>query len=341
MMNVEIKTARELSQIIRDKARKKECLHPNSPAECKGKIVKAHTVQLALLKKIARNNHVYSPAIDMSADEDPFCMARKGLKQASTFTGFCSYHDNQMFAPIEKRAIELTERNIFLLTYRSMARGFYVSRENTSLFMFSPHTPLVSDENIGPIHGVYVEDPSFEEQVMKDLEVFAKIQKAYARGDCVGTKFCAIELDSVPEILCSGMTNVEFDFGGNRLQSVTQQQRQDLITLSLLPFRNKHGVAIFSWYGRSVVNERFIHSLLTLPGNDIPNAIVRFIFQHFENFFVSPRWWDDLTVAMQKCLLERFESTMFVESYLLIDLGPDGMNYVDWSVSNIKTNLIL
>lgn len=176
---------------------------------------------------------------------------------------------------------------------------------------------------------------------MRDLEVFAKMQNAYARGDYAGIQFFAIELDSVPEILCSGMTNVEFDFGGDRLQSVTQQQRQDLITLSLLPFRNKYGVAIFSWYGRSAVNERFIHSLLSLPGYDIPNAIVRFIFQHFENFFVSPRWWDALTVAMQKCLLERFESTMFIESYLFIDLGPDGMNYVDWKVSNIKTNLKL
>lgn len=338
-MNVEIKTARELSQIIRDKARKKECLHPNSPTECKGKIVKAHTVQLALLKKIARNNHVYTPDIDMNADEDPWRMARKGLKQASTFTGFCSYHDNQMFASIEKRALELTESNIFLLTYRSMARGFYVSRENTHLSMFNPDTPLLSDKDFGPIHGVYIEDPSFEEQVMKDLEVFAKMQKAYARGDCDGTKFCAIQLDSLPEILCSGMTNVEFDFAGQRLQSVVQEKPQDLLTMSLLPYRTNYGVALFSWYGGSDVNESFVRSLLAIPERDIPNAIVRFIFQHFENFFVSPPWWDNLSATIQEQLLGRFTSTFYAESYFFIDLAADDMNYVDWNVTDIETNL--
>ena len=341
MINVEIKTARELGQKLRDKARKKECLHPNSPAECKGKIVKSHTVQRALLKKIARNNHVYSPDINMRANEDPFCLVRKGLKQASTFTGFCSYHDNQMFAPIEKQAFELTEHNIFLLTYRSMARGFYVGRENNQLFMFSTDTPLTSDENTGPIHGVFIEDPRFDDLVMKDLEVFAKMQKAYARCSYAGTQFYAIELDTVPEILCSGMTNVEFDFAGSRLQSVTQEDSQDLITMSLLPFRNKYGVAIFSWYERSDVNERFIRSLLSIPKGDIPNAIVRFVFQHFENFFVSPRWWDNLSATIQKRLLERLSSTIYADSYIFIDLGADGINYVDWSVTDIKTNLNL
>ena len=40
-------------------------------------------------------------------------------------------------------------------------------------------------------------------------------------------QFCAIELNTVPDILCSGVTNVEIDFGGHRLQSVTQEKRQD------------------------------------------------------------------------------------------------------------------
>lgn len=340
-MNVEIKTAREISQILREKTIRKECLHPDAPTNCKGKIVKAHTVQLALLKKIARNNHVYSPGVDMRADKNPLCMMRKGLKQASTFTGFCSYHDNLMFAPIEKQAIELIESTVFLLTYRSMARGFYVSRENNHFHMFSADAPILFDPIHGPIGGIFIEDPLFDEEVMRDLEVFGNMQNAYVRGDHAGTQFFAFELDSLPEILCSGMTNVEFDFQGNRLQSVLQEERQDLITLSLLPFKNKYGVALFSWYGKSEVNERLGRSLLSLPQRDIPNAIVRFVFQHFENFFVAPKWWDNLSATVQERLLNRFESTMYFESLVFIDLGPDGMEYVDWKVTNIKTNLKL
>ena len=284
---------------------------------------------------------MYSPGVDMRAHKNPFCMMRKGLKQASTFTGFCSYHDNQMFAPIEKQAIELTERNIFLLTYRSMARGFYVGKENNYLHMFSADAPILFDSIHGPIGGIFIEDPRFDEEVMRDLEVFGKLQNAYARGDYAGLQYFALELDSVPEILCSGMTNVEFDFQGNRLQSVTQEERQDLITLSLLPFKNKYGVALFAWYGKSAVNERLGRSLLSLPERDIPNAIVRFVFQYCENFFVAPKWWDCLSATVQERLLNRFESTMYFESLLFIDLGPDGMEYVDWKVTDIKTNLKL
>lgn len=340
-MNVELKTAHEISQILRDKTRKKECLHPNSPSECKGKIIKAHTVQLALLKRIARRNHVYSPPFVKRSDKNPICMARKGLKQASTFTGFCSYHDDQMFAPIEKRPIELTSRSIFLLTFRSMAREFYVTREKNPTFVISANGPLLSDPLFGPIRGVYIEDSFFDKQVMKDFEIFAEMQEAYARDEFVGIQFCAILLDSVPEILCSGMTNVEFDFKGNRLQSVTQEKRQDLMSLSLIPFKNKYGVALFSWYGRSDVNERFMRSLLSLPERDIPNAIIRFMFQHFENFFVAPNWWDNLSATVQERLVNRFESTFYLESYHFIDLGPDGIDYVDWKVTNIESNLKL
>ena len=40
---------------------KKYCLHPNAGEECKGDIIKAHTVQRSGgLSKIARNGHVYT-----------------------------------------------------------------------------------------------------------------------------------------------------------------------------------------------------------------------------------------------------------------------------------------
>ena len=73
----------------------------------------------------------------------------------------------------------------------------------------------------------------------------------------------------------------------------------------------------------------------------MPDAVVRFIFQHIENFFAAPRWWDNLSSPTQKRLIERFESTLYFESYDFIDLSPDGMEYVDWKVTDIKTNLRL
>lgn len=341
MDNLELKTARELGQLLRRKTKIKECLHPHAPQDCKGKIVKAHTVQRSMLKTIAQNNHVYTPSIDYDAVDRPFCMESKGLKQASTFTGFCGLHDNELFAPIEKRALEINEHHSFLLAYRSMAKELYNNKSGSPFFIFDANAHESRDPTEKTIAGIYVEGEENDEYVMQDFVVFAKMGIAYDEDNYDGTRYFAIELNCVPDMLCSGTTNVEFDFNGNRLQSVVQAERQDLITLSLLPFRNTSGVAVFTWYGQSSVNERFIRSLLSLPEYDIPNAIVRFIFQHFENFFAAPRWWDNLSPPTKKQLIERFESTFYLESYVFIDLSADGMDYVDWKVTNIKTNLKL
>ena len=341
MTSAEILTAREIFQRLPKRIKKKECLHPKSPTDCKGKIVKAHSVQRKLLKTIANKTHfVYKP--DLSKTDSLTMMKLRGIKQASTFTGYCAYHDDKLFAPIEKHALELSEHHAFLLAYRSMGREIHVNEDYGSLsYILFPETPAISNPGEHPISGIFWEFEGNDNPYLKDFEVFARMGVAYLEGDFGETRYYAIELDSVPGILCSGTTNIEFDFNGNRLQSATQINSQDLITLSLLPYRNKYGVAILAWYGESGVNERFVKSLASLPTYDIPDAIVRFIFQHFDNFFASPRWWDNLSATAQQRLLERFESTFYAESYVFIDLGSDDWSYVDWNITGVKTNLKL
>lgn len=72
----------------------KKCLHPNQN-ECNGKIIKAHAIQNnRILNKIAENGILItldgtSHLIFQSSDA-------KGRKIATTFTGFCSYHDKTL-----------------------------------------------------------------------------------------------------------------------------------------------------------------------------------------------------------------------------------------------------
>lgn len=51
-----------------------------------------------------------------------------GLKQASTFTGFCGRHDDVTFAPLEKRPFEGTDEQIFLLAYRVLCLELFLKR---------------------------------------------------------------------------------------------------------------------------------------------------------------------------------------------------------------------
>ena len=112
---------------IERNARIKQCLHPNQK-ECDQKIVKAHAIQNnRILNKIAEEGHV----ITMDGTSDLFFqgMQIKGRKIATTFTGFCKYHDKVLFQAIEDKGYLGSEEQIFMLTYRTMAWHYHKKME--------------------------------------------------------------------------------------------------------------------------------------------------------------------------------------------------------------------
>ena len=315
---------------------KRECLHPEAPKGCMGGIINAHTIQKSGgLTEIAENGHVLTPTVDNASDLTE--MKRIGIRQASTFTGFCKLHDNKLFAPIEDRPLELSRRNAFLLAYRSLSRELYAKRRIVE-------TDLLSEV---PSHLITRDDKHSQRLLqgsnllgLHDGAIHARMGNAILKNNFRRTYFYAIETDFIPDVLCSGVTGIEYDFNGQRLQDIAQLKPLDLITLTLLPYKG-HGIAVFAWYEKSTVNKRFIESLHSLSKSEIPCAIVRFVFQHFENIFVAPRWWNKLSTNVQKRLLKRFDSSFQPASFLFIDLRPDGVKYVQWKVTNIKTNLTM
>ena len=319
---------------------KKECLHPDAPEGCCGRIVRAHTVQKSLLKKIANNNHVYTPGLEFHADGIQFKMMRKGIKQASTFTGFCSYHDDILFAPIEKRPLVLNEHHALLLTYRCLSKELFNKRRTAEIYAAT----VINDLEIGSFAREYarVLETGTLLAIDNDWSVFQHIGESLTSESYYGSFYCAFELDAIPDILCGGAANVNFDFNHNKLQFEDQERPLDLITLSLLPF-NERGIAVFSWHEESIVNVKLMNSLLSHSFSEIPDAIVRLVFQYFDNFFAAPRWWERLPLNEKEALAARFESTFIPLPYRLPvdDIRADGVNYVDWKVTDIKTNLKL
>ena len=86
-----------------------ECLVPEPlKHECDNGIAKAHTVPRNCLKRIARNGHVSSfvttPHVHPGQAPETGLLHphRAGVNKASTFSGFCPKHDNDLFAPLEK-----------------------------------------------------------------------------------------------------------------------------------------------------------------------------------------------------------------------------------------------
>ena len=135
----------------------------------------------------------------------------------------------------------------------------------------------------------------------------------------------------------------QIDFQGTLLQELrTYGTLPDHLSFSLLT-TNGGGAAVFSWLGENRASDKFVKSLASLSNDLLPHAIIRFTFEHFENIYVSPNWWEGMEeTAKQSLLFKQMSLTMpqrmqRASNYLL----DDGLRVVSWKVVARETNLII
>jgi len=346
---------------------KQYCLHPNAGAECKGNIIKAHTIQRSGgLSRIAKNGHVYTFFPDhLTMLKGGELTARLvGVKNASTFTGFCGFHDNQTFEPIEKHAFLPNQEQAFLLGYRAICRELFGKRAQLELIPFSRQLdrgqPLAAQIKwqdhinywtIGVQRGM--QDFQYHKSLYDD---------ALLGSDYSDVRFYILELDGCPNFMCCGGVQPDYDFAGKQLQSLVDQQLRhklpssigsnlDEVTREILSTReisdavafsviatDGGGAVVFTWIGESQVCEQLVSSLDSLTDPEIPHAVVRFAFRNFENIFASPSWWESLDNAIKRTLLLRQRYGGFLDVMNPSCMADDGVRAVSWVVKARTTN---
>lgn len=117
----------EVSSSLKRNARIKQCLHPRK-SECSSTIIKAHAIQNnRILNKLAVDGCVVS--MDGTSHLIFQDAQRKGRKIATTFTGFCAFHDKTIFQDLEDVDFAGSKKQVFLLTYRTLAWHYHKKQE--------------------------------------------------------------------------------------------------------------------------------------------------------------------------------------------------------------------
>lgn len=325
---------------------KKMCLHPKAAdKECKGNIVKAHTVQRIGLSKIAEKGHVYAFQGDAStfhsnAKEIHILVPRKiGIRNASTFTGFCAKHDNETFSPIEKHDFRFCPEHAFLLGYRSLCRELFAKKATLNMqdlfCTMDSGQPLEIQIQLQRLWRTYLAGAQAGHDDL--LKIKTEYDKILEGKDFKRIRYYALIFDSYPEVLCDGGFWPEYNFVGHKIQDITNPDTEG-IQFSLIA-TNKNGAAIFTWLNNKGVSEEFIKSLNSISDKNLPSTILRFVFEYFENTYIKPSWWENLSEATKTKLHHRMEmsdSTFMVhKSNCLID---DGLRVVNWKVIDRRTN---
>jgi hypothetical protein len=258
-----------------------------------------------------------------------------GLKQASTFTGFCAGHDAELFRPLETRPFVASKKQLFLLAYRALSKEIYAKK-------FAIRSiPLLrkGDVGQGPLEQVTLQKNLYvHEQALRlslrDLESSWKdYQTAFLSEDYDRFSAYLIFSDKSPDFAVSGGIHPEFDFQGRAIQNLASPKCLDLITYTVLPLPSG-GVFALVWDTKSAKScHELASSLDALRTEDVPDALVRFTYEHFENTYASPSWWEGLQEAQRRHLLDRIALSASSLAVRRADcLLDDGLRTASWRV---------
>ena len=298
-----------------------------------------------LLQQIARDGHVYGFSLDYGAVVSSQGSPRPrliGIKQASTFTGFCAKHDDQLFADIEKKRIISTKRHACLLAYRALCRELFAKEGGT---MLDPPSRTI-DPRLAVPEQIALQRLSddFMTGLTAGLTEIRERKQQYDKiltcGDYSAVKYCTIWFEQPPDLMCSGCTSPEWDFAGNYIQDLADlDTRAQSIALSLVASEQR-GCAFFSWLSQDErACTKLMRSLLDLSREQIPGALVRFVLSSFENQFWRPAWWEALDEQTQNALMRRFAVTVDpCTPEPPNSLCDDGLRVVDWRITGAETN---
>ena len=320
---------------------------------CSPKIISAHTIQRnGGLSIIAKNGHVYNllqhrSMFEQSTWETNGQANKVGIKAASTFRGFCSKHDNELFAPIEKEPFCGTAEQMALLGYRAVCYEFlmkeYLLGVDGILKEMDKGQPL-------PVQRFHQEALSYRDSgALKAIEELSWLKSRYEEmtlnKNYADLAHFVVLFTGIPEVMCSGIVQATHDFRGNKIAELGHLSKQaDWLTFSLIA-TDDGGAAVFTWLADHKKSRDVMMSLNGLPIADQPHAIVRFAFEFFENTYFSPEWWDSLEKQVQVQLKERQLREIIgpwgENEYPRPDncLLDDGVRAVAWTVQSRLTSV--
>jgi hypothetical protein len=291
----------------------KECFHFKNE-ECSNRIISAHSLQRSgvldiLEDEISGNKVIYSFCLSKLILNDnnlPIGFEPIGKKEASTFFGFCGYHDMEIFKEIENKTIDITnDEHCFLLSYRAFAREFHIKNQSikgceTNEY-FNDNIPkeevesLLEGSKLASIDGIYVKNR------MNDI----LLRKSFDE-----LEYFTYELEYIIPIAVSSSITPEYDLRGRKFNfSLDPKIRYQYINIVVQPAKDGKTKIIFSCLPEDLQAVDFLDDLNSLKDYFLHKRISSLIIGYIENVFFSPKLWKSLTMKERSILFTELLET--------------------------------
>ncbi len=319
---------------------KEHCLHPNR-SECSQKIVKAHTVPRKCLEALAQDGHVYMFKGGMKAFNQTggrVAIETVGINKATVFTGFCGYHDDSLFAPIEKVDYFPSLLNCFLLAYRSIAREYFMKSAQHALGNPAARVAQYLNRQLDA-EATFIMDAHFSGIALglDDISYHkGRLDALISSNDYSEVEYTSIEIDGSSPIMASFSVYPEFDFNGRQIQDPLDVDARPAVISTAIFSTQAATHVVFSWLSSDKVSQDLVRSLITKSNDEILEDILKFSFESSDNVSISPTFWNSISVFERKCIEDwAMEGLSFDEA----DQAQRWMRVRGkWSIKSIKSN---
>ena len=280
---------RHIKRLERLHSKSGKCLYPIEPA-CTAIPCRAHSIQnRVVLDSLAEEGHVVVPKLDFSDIYNPSTkFQRVGQNVATVFTGLCTRHDAELFAPIEKQPLDLKDRmQMFLLAYRA------VLRETHTVNAMAQGVEEGHKEGVGlgflGMEAIAAGE-ELKAQYVAELKHIAE-QKRHFDQAFLSSDYEAVEHEVAwtPPSPPGLAVNSFFSIGVNRLTDKDMP-----VALNVLPFDGMHVVVISFRRPSKPLAQELIFSLKSTTNEERFCAVSRLVLKDCENFVLRPSLYKSL-----------------------------------------------
>jgi hypothetical protein len=232
-----------------------------------------------------------------------------GWKQASTFPGFCGYHDKHLFKPLEDAPFVGSREQCFLIAYRSLAKEIYAKTSSAKQSdLRTAHT--------GQSAELRASVAAFNKGVslaVRDLKRHKnRYDKILVNKDWNKVHGLLIEFDGIFPIQCTGGLFPDTDINGLPIQQLDwRNSTPDTINLASFAADAKSYFLICWLTDSDRSGARFAAPFELIDKDDMPAVIASLILQRTENCHFSPDWYDGLSDAGKEWCEKNGISGMF------------------------------
>lgn len=311
-------------------------------SKCSSNIVNAHTLsKKSMLSKVAEKGQLYGiPKAHIM--QKIFQINKIGINDATVFQGFCGAHDTELFKCLDDEEFICSNKQLFMLTYRSICRELFKLKLTL--------TRLPTSINYQSIHGKG--SKAFDRKIQDGKKILETELASFEfmknkldryllkdKWDSLDSKIFIFKIDNKPNFAATGAFLPIYNMNGDLL-SHDQERFYDenksygIITVSVIPV-NKYYFAIFSYLPETKnISENLINSIKNQKNKSF--SIFNLILNRIENFVIRPTWYEHLTDDEKNLLNRKIAST---------DPNPLAVNiegiakYIDWRFCWLQTKL--